>query len=247
MDKIDILQKHYSTFKELKAKKAPKEPKKPVEPELEKEKESLSYKKKYSAWVKRLEDFRTKYEQWEKIEQRTSNIRQIKISSYGFAQAGSAHRLVRLGGILNEVEDDYFLGTDGKSYPDFDRIVDSLQVAKSSLFLDVSDFKKSTMILEKACETATFEYITKDDESYIEFIPLHEIKEPLEKATVKINNWQDAEPLKFGINTRYLNDVFKLASSLNIQMIELQFISSVMPVRFVAKDFYYLVTPIRIS
>lgn len=247
MDKIGIVQKHLSRFKELKpGGRKPREPKEPQKPQeaIISEKRQANYDKRLKVYQKRIEEYKNSLQNWQRDQVRKESMKQIKVTKERTLIAGSAHRMMRLGDVSNELEDDYFLGGDGSRFPEFERILDQEDGTYETVVIeDPEGLKKMLDVLVKATRRMKIEI----RENQIHFYPVEKskIESDFISSSYTLDSSAESE-IEFAICTKYLADLFQLLKQLKIRTVAMQVSSPIRPIRFTAQNFEYLIAPIRI-
>lgn len=244
MDVVSIMEKHVKGFEEIKVGTPPRKPKEPVSPA---EGEPLgSYPKRMVVWSKKVEQWQSKFEQWEVERDQKIRFLQVKLTSDGSLLGGSAHRMFKLTGVENESGTAQFVGGDGENFPPFENVLDRLpyEGQHAVTFDDVLGFKKFIEVAAKATPAAKIEI--NGNQLTIESVGPEKSEPTFEKCSWQLNS-ESSEPFIFGIKPGYLLGLFRLLRQLNIETIEMHFVSPVRPIIFKGENLLYIISPIRIN
>lgn len=243
MDKIAIVEKHLKTFKELRPERPPKQPKEPKKPEGGVG--VNTYQKRKDDWQKKVAMvWKPKFDAWERTDKRRQAMSQIQITADGLLTCGSAHRMVRMSEIENELGEDYYLNGDGTEFPPFAGILKQLPCEGQTVipFTDIIGFRKTAETVSKGAEQV--KVIIKENKMTFKPIYGKGIDMTFAEASYRLDQPVE-KPIEFAINSTYLFELFKLLGQLKIQKVEMHITSPVRPIFFKAENFLYLISPLR--
>lgn len=253
---LGIIEKHVLSFKEnypdTKEPKQPIEPQKPKKPDFGSsdlevkryERAMKDYPKRHKGWEKRVAKWsKETHPSWQAQEDRLKNLRQLQIKENGTLYGGSGFRAIRITELENELETEYYLGGDGKKFPDFERIFNRVEAAQRvTTITNVTDFKKFVETVVKSTKVAKVEI--EGTAMTFKGVYNQTIEEVFESATWTLDQPIE-EPIKFGINPKFLADMLKLFKQLKIKEFKMYVTSPILPIVFIAGEITYIITPIR--
>lgn len=235
MDKIAIVQKHLSGFKELR----PDNKTKPREPKLPKKMAADSMEKH----LKKMEKYNEKMAAWHEADSRNRSMRQIEISADGVLTCGSPYRMVRMKDVPNEMEETYYLDGEGKSFPNFNGVIDRLTNPNSITLTIDKEVVNFFTTISKACDVGAYTFGPRG----ILFRPVRSSQEDLLSEARLERAFDLIDTFQVGLSSVYLVELCQLVKKLEIETLEICYHSPIRPFLFKAENFEYVIAPVRIN